>query len=74
MTIYPGEQAEIDRTATTLLRRYGDRARAEALVWCRHFAEAGEAEERRVWTRIALAVRDAARSETANDNETSVRA
>lgn len=68
MTIYPGEQAEIDRTATTLLRRYGGRARAEALIWCRHFAEAGEPEERRVWTRIALAVRDAARADTANDN------
>lgn len=60
----------IARSAETLIRRYGDRARAEALVWCRHFAEAGEAEERRVWTRIALAVRDAAR----NDNDTAVTA
>ncbi len=66
VTVYPGETAEITRTASTLLRRYGGRARAEALVWCRHFAEAGETEERRIWTRIALAVRDAAR----NDNDT----
>jgi len=59
----------IARSAETLIRRYGDRARAEALVWCRHFAEAGEAEERRVWTRIALAVRGAARNDSANDNQ-----
>ena len=49
-------------------------ARAEALVWCRHFAEAGEPDERRVWTRIALAVRDAAKAETANDNDRAVTA
>ncbi len=55
----------VARTASTLRRRYGERARAEALVWCRHFAEAGEPHERRIWARVALAVRQAAR----NDNE-----
>lgn len=60
----------IARTAATLRRRYGDRATTEALVWCRHFAEAGDPHERRIWTRIALAVREAAR----NDNDASVRA
>jgi len=67
-------EPHIQRTAATLRRRYGARARAEALVWCRHFAEAGEPDERRVWTRIALAVRDAAKAETANDNDRAVTA
>jgi hypothetical protein len=62
-------EPEIARTAATLYRRYGPQARAEALVWCRHFAETGEPRERRVWTRIALAVRNAARKDTANDND-----
>lgn len=54
-------EPHIARTASTLLRRYGDRARTEALVWRRHFAETGESRERRVWARIAWAVRAAAR-------------
>lgn len=71
---YPGEELEIARTAARLRRRYGAGARSEALVWARHFASVRETEERRVWTRIALAVREAARRETVNDNRPAARA
>ena len=58
-------ESHIQRTASKLLRRYGVRALEEARVWSRHFAEAGEPQERRVWTRIAWQVRASARADDA---------
>lgn len=47
----------IQRTALALMRSYGARARAEAWVWCRHFAQVGDQAERIVWTRVLLELR-----------------
>ena len=47
----------VRRTAQRLMRACGDRALIEARNWARHFAEAGEPAERRVWLLVCLELR-----------------
>lgn len=58
-------ERHIQRTALSLLRKYGARARTEAWAWCRHFAEIGERHERAVWTRVLLELRRLQRTDAA---------
>jgi hypothetical protein len=48
----------VRRTALRLMRACGDRALIEARQWARHFAEAGESAERRVWLLVCLELRE----------------
>ncbi len=51
------DDKHIARTARSLVRAYGARARAEARAWTRHFAETGARHERTVWARVGLELR-----------------